>query len=203
MLRLLWAPFPRLAWHWASRHGTKGAERARPANDGPAAERLSPHTAAIVASLLLGHFVTLGTYLVIAAGSVTHRQLFLETPIKLPLLDVELPLVAFFVIAPWFFVVFHFYLLLQLVLLTKKVARYVEILKAPFPGDATNDESIRNLQLQLPNDILVQFLAGPRGDREGSVRFMLLIVAWVTIVSARSLCSSPCNTGSCPIRTGG
>ena len=43
-------------------------------------------------------FVTLGAYLVVAAGSVTHRHLFLETPIKLPLLDVQLPLVAFFVI---------------------------------------------------------------------------------------------------------
>ena len=40
-------------------------------------------------------FLTFGTYLVIAVSSVTHRDLLLETPIKLPLLNVELPLVAF------------------------------------------------------------------------------------------------------------
>ncbi len=129
-------------------------------------------------------FVTLGTYLVIAAGSVTHRQLFLETPIKLPLLDVELPLVAFFVIAPWFFVVFHFYLLLQLALLSEKITSYNKILGDVFPGEAAKDEPARNLRRQLPNDILVQYLAGPRGKGERAVRYLLMLVAWATIVIA-------------------
>jgi hypothetical protein len=39
-------------------------------------------------------FLSFGTYLVVAVGSVTHRQLLLEKPIRLPLLNVELPLVA-------------------------------------------------------------------------------------------------------------
>jgi hypothetical protein len=40
-------------------------------------------------------FVTFELYLTIAFGSVTHRNLFLEDPIKLPVLDVNLPLVGF------------------------------------------------------------------------------------------------------------
>jgi hypothetical protein len=43
------------------------------------------------ASILWTTFVTFELYLVIAFGSVTHRNLFLEDPIKLPLLNVDLP----------------------------------------------------------------------------------------------------------------
>ncbi len=50
------------------------------------------------ASVLWTTFITFQLYLAIAFGSVTHRDLFLETPIKLPLLNVDLPLVGFFVV---------------------------------------------------------------------------------------------------------
>jgi hypothetical protein len=36
-------------------------------------------------------------YFAIAAGAVTHRDLLLESPVKLPFLNVELPLKAFFI----------------------------------------------------------------------------------------------------------
>jgi hypothetical protein len=52
------------------------------------------------ASVLWTTFITFQLYLAIAFGSVTHRDLFLEAPIKLPLLNVDLPLVGFFVLAP-------------------------------------------------------------------------------------------------------
>ena len=42
-------------------------------------------------------------YFAIAAGAVTHRDLFLENPVKLPFLNVELPLKAFFVLGPLVF----------------------------------------------------------------------------------------------------
>ena len=78
-------------------------------------------------------FVSLQAYLAIATGSITHRQLFLEAPIKLPLIDVELPLVTFFVLAPALFLVFHYYLLIQLRLLADKVARLNQVLAAARP----------------------------------------------------------------------
>jgi hypothetical protein len=49
------------------------------------------------ASVLWTTFITFELYLAIVFGSVTHRDLFLETPIKMPLLNVELPLIGFFV----------------------------------------------------------------------------------------------------------
>jgi len=43
-------------------------------------------------------FITFELYLAIAFGSVGHRDLFLETPIKLPVLNVELSMLGFFVV---------------------------------------------------------------------------------------------------------
>jgi hypothetical protein len=72
------------------------------------------------ASVLWTTFITFQLYLAIAFGSVTHRDLFLEAPIKLPLLNVDLPLVGFFVLAPILLVIFHFYVFLQLLGLAAK-----------------------------------------------------------------------------------
>ena len=129
-------------------------------------------------------FVSLQAYLAIATGSITHRQLFLEAPIKLPLIDVELPLVTFFVLAPALFLVFHYYLLIQLRLLADKVARLNQVLAAARPPEASADAVERDLRLQLPNDIIVQYLAGPRDSRERGLRRALGLVAWATLVAA-------------------
>ena len=59
-------------------------------------------------------FLSLSAYLIIAVGSVTHRDLFLETPVRLPLLNAELPLVTFFWVAPLMYLVIHGYLLVHL-----------------------------------------------------------------------------------------
>lgn len=40
------------------------------------------------------------------------------------------------------------------------------------------------LRRQLPSNIFVQFLAGPRGVRTGVVGFMLRLIAWITLVIA-------------------
>src|SRR6266576_6971204 len=72
------------------------------------------------ASVLWTTFITFELYLVIAFGSVKHRDLFLETSIKLPLLNVDLPLVGFFVVAPTVLVIFHFYAFRQLLVLAAK-----------------------------------------------------------------------------------
>jgi len=50
------------------------------------------------AGVLWMSFITLGTYLLIATGSVTHRNLFLNSAIKLPVLGVELPVTGYFLL---------------------------------------------------------------------------------------------------------
>ncbi len=81
--------------------------------------------------------MTITTCWPIASGSVTHRDLFLENSIKLPLLNVDLSLVGFFVVAPSLLVIFHFYLFLQLRGLASKAKDYNTLLvdEAPAASD--------------------------------------------------------------------
>jgi hypothetical protein len=44
-------------------------------------------------------YLIFALYLLIATGTATHRQLFLEEPLKLPALNIDLPLFWFFILA--------------------------------------------------------------------------------------------------------
>ena len=74
-------------------------------------------------------------YLVIAVGSVTHRDLLLESPVKLPFLNVDLPLLGFFVLGPVLFLIVHAYVLLHFVLLAGKVGVFHAELQAQIADD--------------------------------------------------------------------
>ena len=119
-------------------------------------------------------------YFAIAAGAVTHRDLLLESPVKLPFLNVELPLKAFFILGPLVFLVVHAYVLLHFLLLAGKVGAF----HAELQGQVPEDEKQTQLRRQLPSNIFVQFLGGPRGVREGIVGFLLKSVATISLVAA-------------------
>ncbi|MER8491835.1 pentapeptide repeat-containing protein [Mesorhizobium australicum] len=117
-------------------------------------------------------------YLLIAVGSVTHRDLFFENPVKLPFLNVDLPLLGFFAIGPGLFLVVHAYVLLNFVLLAGKIRAF----DAGLQGQ-TSDKDVRaRLRGQLPNNIFVQLLAGPRDVRTGLVGVMLRLIAQISLV---------------------
>jgi uncharacterized protein YjbI with pentapeptide repeats len=130
------------------------------------------------ASVLWTTFITFELYLVIAFGSVEHRDLFLETRIKLPLVTVDLPLVGFFVVAPTILVIFHFYVFLQLLALAAKAKDYDALLR-----QATSDTSDRQyLRQRLDSFLVLQLLVGPRKQRTGFAGFSLRLIAWITLV---------------------
>jgi hypothetical protein len=83
-------------------------------------------------------YLIFGLYLVIAASTVTHRQLLLEDSVKLPVLNIDLPLVAFFFLAPILFVVFHAYVLIQVLLLGRTAAAYNEAVEGSIKVAADN-----------------------------------------------------------------
>src|SRR5271170_5387678 len=118
-------------------------------------------------------------YFAIAAGAVTHRDLFLENPVKLPFLNVELPLKAFFVLGPLVFLIVHAYVLLHFVLLAGKIGAFDAELEAKVPDDDVRDR----LRRQLPSNIFVQFLAGPREVRTGIIGRLLKSVAWISLIA--------------------
>ncbi|MGZ8533829.1 MAG: pentapeptide repeat-containing protein [Candidatus Binatia bacterium] len=125
-------------------------------------------------------FLIFGLYLVIAAGTVTHRQLLLEDPVKLPVLDIDLPLVGFFFLAPILYVIFHAYVLLQVLLLGRAAAAYNEAVeKADL--DAEESASIRQ---RLANTLFAQLFAGSPRERDGWLGLLLKAMAWLTLAIA-------------------
>src|SRR4051794_21218037 len=65
--------------------------------------------AAAVSGALWISYIFVFLYLAVAAGAVTHKDLFFENAVKLPFLNVELPLIAFFVLGPLLFLIVHAY----------------------------------------------------------------------------------------------
>src|SRR5262249_6540897 len=125
-------------------------------------------------------FISVVVYLVVAAGSVTHRMLFLQEPIKLPVLNVDLPVIGFFIVAPLILVTYHFYLLLQLAVLSSKAAVYERALREELPARTERDDRRQRLD-QFP---FVQLLVGG-GRRHGTaVRTATVVISIVTVVGA-------------------
>jgi hypothetical protein len=112
-------------------------------------------TAAIGGGLWLSYLFVL-FYLGIAAFAVTHADLLLRAPVKLPFLNIELPLLPFFFLAPLLLLLTHAYTLVHLVLLARRVAQFNAI-------EGLSEASRR----RLPSNIFVQFLGAPEEDRYG------------------------------------
>ena len=123
-------------------------------------------------------------YLLVAAGSVTHKDLFFETGVKLPFLSVDLPLKGFFALGPVLFLIVHAYVLLHFGMLSGKVRAFDRALRDQI-GDTSRPDapSIRaELRRQLPSNIFVQFLAGPGEIRNSSMGAMLWLIAIISLV---------------------
>jgi hypothetical protein len=146
------------------------------ADDLKAIRQAVDDAAAVSAGLWLTYLFTL-FYFAIAAGAVTHVDLLLERPVKLPFLGVDLPLVAFFFLAPILFVMAHAYTLVHFVLLGKKAVRFHEALR-----DQIDEEKREGLRRLLPSNIFVQFLAGPSDVRGAGLGRLLKTIAWFTLV---------------------
>ena len=137
------------------------------------------NSAADRAGALWLSFLTLAAYLVVSVGSITHRNLLLETPIKMPILDVELPLTGFFIVAPIVFIIFHFYVLLHLHDLANKIASYKkELRESQLPVAARQLRRHR-----LDNFIFVQFLTAPPQTHRDLIGTLIRSIAWITVVA--------------------
>jgi uncharacterized protein YjbI with pentapeptide repeats len=149
--------------------------------------------ASISGGLWLSYLFVL-SYIAIAAGAVTHEDLLLIRPVKLPFLNVELPLKAFFALAPYVVLIIHAYALMHFIMLGKKASRFHKELRRQFPDcatktqksgaapDGTQKEIRDKLRRLLPSNIFVQILAGPPELRTGIFGAMLKLIAVTTLV---------------------
>jgi uncharacterized protein YjbI with pentapeptide repeats len=144
----------------------------------PQALRDAVVDAASVSGGLWLSYLVVFFYLAVAAGGVTHKDLFFENPVKLPFLNVDLPLLGFFVLGPLLFLIVHAYTLLHFALLADKVGAFDAALREQIADDDTR----ASLRRQLPSNIFVQFLAGPCEVRGGTIGSMLKGIAWISLV---------------------
>jgi hypothetical protein len=176
-------------WDWKRNRRPRGNPPPPPglppiaakADDLEAIKRAVDDAASVGGGLWLSYLFVL-FYLAGAAGAVTHADLFLEKAVKLPFLSVELPLLAFFFLAPILFLIVHAYTLVHLVMLTEKAKRYHQTLQDP--ERSISYARREKLQWQLPSNIFIQFLAGPAEVRESLFGWALRAIAWITLVIA-------------------
>jgi uncharacterized protein YjbI with pentapeptide repeats len=130
-------------------------------------------------------FISLSAYLMVAVGSVTHVDLFLEKPLKLPLLLVDVPLVVFFWLTPILYLIVHTYLLLNLKLMSDNVRAWLARLGSVLQPANNIDERNRigdEFKIGLPNFFAVQMLAGTSENRSGFIRWALAASVMNTVV---------------------
>lgn len=84
-------------------------------------------------------FIAFAAYLGVIVWGTTHEDLLRISPVKLPILDVELPLTTFYSFVPWMVVLLHFNLLMQLELLSCKLWNLDRDLPATPAGQQIRD----------------------------------------------------------------
>ena len=125
-------------------------------------------------------FLGLTLYLVIAARGTTHRDLLLNNPQILPILNVKVDLLLFYIVAPLLYLIFHFYMLLMLVLLARTAAEFDKQLRATL----TDKVAQERYRARVENALFIQVLVGMKPERVGFNGALLISIAFITIVLA-------------------
>ncbi len=79
-------------------------------------------------------FLVLIAYLLVTIAGVTHTDLLLNSPIKLPIVNVEIPLFSFFLAAPFLLLLVHLGLLVQHTALAHKLSRFSDAISVSENG---------------------------------------------------------------------
>lgn len=111
------------------------------------------------------------SYAVISVASVTDVQLLRGSPLKLPILNVDIPLSGYFIFLPLVVTAVHVEVLTQFSLLSNKVhdlAASLRSLEQEGKGDVAAD-----FRLRLENFLLLHFLAG---NHRTTLRCLLLLI---------------------------
>jgi uncharacterized protein YjbI with pentapeptide repeats len=102
-------------------------------------------------------FVSFLLYVLITAASTTHEQLLRISAVKLPLLDIDIPIVQFYLVSPLLILILHFHLLLQHFLFSQQFYSFDAALKLQYPDHADRVRFMKSLSGNLS---LVHLLGG-------------------------------------------
>jgi uncharacterized protein YjbI with pentapeptide repeats len=129
-------------------------------------------------------FISLSAYLMVAVGSVTHVDLFLESPLQLPLVGVKVPLLVFFWLAPVLYLIVHIYLLLNMTLMSGNVREWQRRMDAVLSreGNATERFLVTEQhKIMLPNFFPVQILVSSKSEQQAPMSWAIWLSVFVTV----------------------
>ncbi len=133
---------------------------------------------------LFTYFLTVSAYVAIAVFGTTQEMLLLDAGIELPIIGTQVPVNAFFILAPIFIVAFHGNLLVKLWALKKKAETQAGHIADRFGGK--DGEAVRAYrELLFPYDFTM-IVAGPKG-RPVMRGAMSLIVALTVFIGPLAL----------------
>lgn len=121
-------------------------------------------------------FLSVTAYVTVAVAGVTHADLLMNTAVELPVLQVKIELTRFFLFVPIVMAFMHFGLLMQHVMLARKVLEFHAALRPLEPSDRRSHP----LRLELHSYFFTQTLAGP--ERSPLFGMFLHLLIWLSIV---------------------
>ena len=124
-------------------------------------------------------FLSVTLYFAISVGTTTHRMLFLEEGLTLPIINVKLPLLGFYIIAPAFYVVFHAYFLLMLVILARTARAFESALVLAVTEEGTSER----FRMRVENALFLQIIIDARHERIGWNGVWLRTIALITLAA--------------------
>jgi len=131
-------------------------------------------SAALVRTVFLTFLLT-SVYIAVIIGSTTDLQLLKISPVNMPILNIELPILGFYCFIPWVYLVFHFNLLLQLYFLSRKL-HVLDAAITDIPNRSQQDAVRIKLYPLAFSHMLI-------GHHHGAmVRTFLVLITWVTII---------------------
>ena len=128
-------------------------------------------------------FLGLLTYLLVTLGGVTDKDLLLNNPVKLPIVNVELPLFSFFQYAPVLLLLVYLSLLIQHVMLARKYRTFAKAI-APYERETRTEHPAREL---VHSYVVSQMLAGPKPNAITSWLMRLMVFVTFTLLPVVTL----------------
>src|SRR5512143_370162 len=119
-------------------------------------------------------FLLLLTYVVVTLASISHKDLLLNSPVKLPIINADIPLVGFFQYAPAMLLLVYLSLLVQHVIVARKYRRFTDAI-VPLERETGVENPARE---RVHAYAFSQILAGPRPHR--ITKLMMQLIVYVT-----------------------
>ncbi|EXJ16938.1 pentapeptide repeat-containing protein [Imhoffiella purpurea] len=119
-------------------------------------------------------FLLFAFYITVIVLSTDDEQLLKETGATLPLLNVELPLLGFYIIIPWLVLLFHGHLLLQVFQLSRKLFNFEDLLRTLPP-------EVERVHRELPFPLAFSYVLIGR-HHPGLIRWLFRVVVKTTMV---------------------